>query len=123
MNGSNWKVVYKVNHHHLWDFPEQDKDIQDEVYQQHESADLRFTFEQPDMDLITFEWTDIDGEIVTSQAKKDNQRDYVSDNFVTDDIEEDETLADYDSAESIQSDDIDDDEEDEHIDEDNDDSE
>ena len=21
-NGSNWKVVHKVNYHHLWDFPE-----------------------------------------------------------------------------------------------------
>ena len=120
---SNWKVVYKVNHRHLWDFPEQDKDVQDEVYQQNKSADLHFTCQQPDMDLITFERTDIDGETVTSQANKDDQRDDVSDDFVTDDIEEDETLADYDNAESIQSDDMDDDEEDEHIDEDNDDSE
>ena len=31
-NSSNWKVVYKVNHRHLWDFSEQDKDVQDEVY-------------------------------------------------------------------------------------------
>ena len=115
--------MYKVNHHHLWDFFEQDKDVQDKVYQQNESADFRFTYEQPDMDLITFEWMDIDGEIVTSQANKDNQRDDASVDFVIDDIKEDETLADYDSIESTQSDDIEDDEEDEHVDEDNDDSE
>ena len=65
----------------------------------------------------------IDGEIVIIQANKDDQSDAVSDDFVTDDIKEDETLADYDSVESIQSDDMGDDEEDGHIDKDNDDSE
>ena len=46
--------MYKVSHHHLWDILEKDDNIQEEVYQENDSADLWFTCEQPDIDLITF---------------------------------------------------------------------
>ena len=64
-NGSNWKVVYKVSHHYLWDILEKDNDVQEEVYQEDDSADLWFTCEQPNIDLITFWHADAGVEIVT----------------------------------------------------------
>ncbi|KAL6335783.1 hypothetical protein AAG906_039546 [Vitis piasezkii] len=76
-NGHNWKVVQKVNHRHMWDVPERDTNIEideevcggsdEEAYQDNESHELNW-----------FNMNDND------------------DNFICDDIEEeDETLDDY----------------------------
>lgn len=124
-NGSNWKVVYKVNHRHLWDIPEKDEDAEEEVYQENDSVDLRFTCEEPDIDLIQLRRTDIDAIEVTISESIGDQGVADQDDFICDDIEEDETIAVYDSEGSINSDDSDDMEdveEHEHIADDRDDS-
>ena len=74
------------------------------------------------MDLIIFQHTDIDAEIAIIQGNKRGQSDVGQDNFICKDVEEDETLADYDSEGSIHSFDIEDDEENKHINDDNNDS-
>ena len=114
--------MYKVSHHHLWDISKKDNDVQEEVYQEDDSADLRFTCKQPDMDLLTFWHTDTDTEIVIIQENIRGQSDVDQDEFICEDVEEDDTLANYDSEGSIHSSDIEDDEENEHISDDNDDS-
>ena len=114
--------MYKISHHHLWDILEKDNNVQEEVYQEDDSADLRFTCEQPDMDLLTFQHMDTDAKIVTIQKNIRGQSDVGQDEFICEDVKEDDTLADYDSEGSIHSSDMEDDEENEHISNDNDDS-
>ena len=121
-NDYNWKVVYKVSHRHLWDILEKDNDVREEVYQEDDSTDLRFTCEQLNMDLLTFRHMDTDAKIVTIQENIRGQSDVSQDGFICEYVEEDDTLADYDSEGSIHSSDMEDDEENEHISDDNDDS-
>ena len=65
---------------------------------------------------------DIDAEIVTIQENIRGQSDVGQDEFICEDVEENDTLVDYDSEGSIHSSDIEDDEENEHISDDNNDS-
>ena len=104
-NGSNWKVVYKVNHHHLWDIPKKEEDAEEEVYQENDLVDLRFTCEEPDIDLIQLWRTDIDAIEVTISKSIGGQGAADQDDFIYDDIKEDETMAVYDNEGSINSDD------------------
>ena len=115
-------MVYKVSHRHLWNILEKDNDVQEEVYQEDDSADLRFICEQPDMDLLTFWHTNADAEVVTIQENIGGQSDVGQDEFICEDVEEDDTLVDYDSEGSIHSSYMEDDEQNEHISHDNDNS-
>ena len=55
--GQNWKVVQKVSHHHLWDYPKKfsegdDEDEIDEVnsYQEDNVIDIQITFESVEVE-------------------------------------------------------------------------
>ena len=85
-------MIYKVNHRHLWDIPEKKEDANKEVYQENDSLDLRFTYEEPDIDLIQLWHTDIDAIEVTISESISSQGAADQDNFICDDIEKDETM-------------------------------
>ena len=77
-------MVYKVNHRHLWDIPEKEEDAEEEVYQENDSLDIRFTYEEPDTYLIQLRRTDIDAIKVTISESISGQGATDQDDFICD---------------------------------------
>ncbi|RVX02608.1 hypothetical protein CK203_016440 [Vitis vinifera] len=106
-NGHNWKVVQKVNHRHMWDVPERDTNIEideevcggsdEEAYQDNESHELNWFVEQDDgFEFQRSDRLNIDPEVVNDNVLILENMNDNDDNFICDDIEEeDETLDDY----------------------------
>ncbi|WKA05473.1 hypothetical protein VitviT2T_023437 [Vitis vinifera] len=106
-NGHNWKVVQKVNHRHMWDVPERGTNIEideevcggsdEEAYQDNESHELNWFVEQDDgFEFQRSDRLNIDPKVVNDNVLILENMNDNDDNFICDDIEEeDETLDDY----------------------------
>ncbi|MCL7029262.1 hypothetical protein MKW94_000249 [Papaver nudicaule] len=96
--GSNWKVVQKMQHRHIWDVPEVEDpeelendnthNTSNEAYQQSGESTLITTIEANDIEENQLQRDDDETETVDIDL-------VVTDDFIDDEEEEDDTLFDY----------------------------
>ncbi|KAH9684342.1 DUF4216 domain-containing protein [Citrus sinensis] len=96
--GSNWKVVNKMQHRHMWDVPEIN-DIEesfenvDNIYQENESSDIQLAVEEECLDGRQFNRPDVSSE----EADNDgiHNEGLILEDEASDIGEEDETIENY----------------------------
>ena len=70
---SNWKVVNKIQHQHVWDVPEIDEteesfETVDNICQENESSDIQMAIEEEDLDGRQFHRHDVSHEEVSNDG-------------------------------------------------------
>ncbi|KAK0588832.1 hypothetical protein LWI29_006026 [Acer saccharum] len=87
--GSSWKVVQKIQHRHIWDVPEREE----EVEEQEEVVETTILeVEEEDLDDHQFHREDVEAQTLDPNVVFLNQNDDMDD---IDDVNEDETLINY----------------------------
>ena len=96
-NGPNWKVVQKVNHRHMWDVPEKGSCLEvgkevcggseDDAYQENESRDLNWFFEEGDGSGLRPDRLDTNPKIVNGNVLSLETMNDCDDDFICDDFE------------------------------------